>query len=142
MDIPVQISYRNLQPSDAVSARVREEVGKLGRYYDRIERCHVVIEVPHRHHRWGDHYHLRVTLSVPGNDIVVVHEPSDRSRLAAEGAVRSAKSRETAGAHTDMYVVIRDVFDTVRRRLEDHSRRLRGDVKRHRRADLMPLGTP
>jgi ribosome-associated translation inhibitor RaiA len=141
MDIPVQITYRNMRPSDSVSLRIREEAAKLSRFYDRIERCHVLIEVPHRHHQWGDHYHIRVELGVPGNDIVVRHEPSARGRQADAGTGRTAKRQETAGAHKDIYVVIRDTFDVVRRRLEDHARCLRGDVKRHRRLEPVPVGT-
>ncbi|MBI2515547.1 MAG: ribosome-associated translation inhibitor RaiA [Opitutae bacterium] len=134
MNAPVSITYRNLRPSEAVTARVRNEVAKLEHYYERIISCHVLIEVPHRHHHWGDHYHIRVELGVPGNDIVVRHEPSDRGRQADIGTGRLTKSQETAAAHKDIYVLIRDVFDIVRRRLEDHARRQRGDVKRHSQA--------
>ncbi|HEV3242661.1 MAG TPA: hypothetical protein VGY14_05390 [Methyloceanibacter sp.] len=34
-------------------------------------------------------------------------------------------------AHEDVYVAIRDSFDAAVRQLEDHARRLRGDVKSH-----------
>jgi hypothetical protein len=34
-------------------------------------------------------------------------------------------------AHEDINVAIRDAFDAVVRQLEDHVRRLRGDVKSH-----------
>jgi ribosome-associated translation inhibitor RaiA len=32
-------------------------------------------------------------------------------------------------AHEDVYVAIRDAFDAAARQLEDHARKLRGDVK-------------
>jgi hypothetical protein len=32
-------------------------------------------------------------------------------------------------AHEDIYVAIRDAFDAAVRQLEDHARKLRGDVK-------------
>jgi ribosome-associated translation inhibitor RaiA len=137
---PIQITYRNMRPSAAVSARVRAEAAKLKRYYNRLIDCRVLIEVPHRHHHWGDHYHLRVEVGVPGNDIVVRHEPSDRGPLADLGTGRAAKRQETAAPHKDIYVVIRDAFDIVRRRLEDHARRRRGDVKRHAPAGVSRLG--
>jgi len=34
-------------------------------------------------------------------------------------------------AHEDVYVAIRDAFDAAVRQLEDHARRLRGEVKSH-----------
>lgn len=136
MNAPVSITYRNMQPSAAVTARVRAEAAKLERYYNHIISCRVLIEVPHRHHQWGDHYHIRVELSVPGNDVIVRHEPSDRGHQADLGTGRAVKREETGAPHKDIYVVIRDVFDIVRRRLEDHARRQRGDVKRHQDANV------
>lgn len=136
MNAPIQITYRNMQPSAAVTARVRAEVAKLDHYYNHIINCRVLIEVPHRHHLWGDRFHIRVELGVPGNDIVVRHEPSDRGHQADLGTGRAAKRTETAAPHKDIYVEIRDVFDVVRRRLEDHARRQRGDVKRHRNVSV------
>jgi ribosome-associated translation inhibitor RaiA len=33
--------------------------------------------------------------------------------------------------HEDIYVAVRDAFQAITRQLEDHARRLRGDVKTH-----------
>ncbi len=74
--------------------------------------CRVVIEAPNRR-RHGDLYHIRVDLKVPGNEIVVKRDPPEHH------------------AHEDIYVAVRDSFDAVRRQLEDHVRRQRGDVKAH-----------
>ncbi len=34
-------------------------------------------------------------------------------------------------SHEDVYVAVRDAFNAAARRLEDHARRMRGDVKTH-----------
>jgi len=113
MTVPVQISFRNMDASDAVEADVKAKAEKLERYFDRIVGCDVVIEAPHRHHRKGKLYDVRMTISVPGDDIVVNH------------------SKPHSHAHEDVYVAIRDAFNAAYRQLEDHARKMRGDVKTH-----------
>jgi len=43
MQLPLQISFRDIPPSAAVEAKIRERADKLERYYDRINGCRVVI---------------------------------------------------------------------------------------------------
>lgn len=113
MQIPLQISFRNMDPSPAVEDRVRKKAAKLERFHDRIVGCSVVIEAPHRHQHKGKLYTVRLDISVPGKDIVVGRAgPIDQ-------------------AHEDVYVAIRDAFNAAVRQLEDHARRMRGDVKTH-----------
>jgi ribosome-associated translation inhibitor RaiA/cold shock CspA family protein len=111
MQLPVDITYREIPPSDAVTARIHDWVGKLERVYDRIMRCEVIVETPHRHHRTGRQYHVRVRLTVPGGEIVSSRDPGPD------------------GAHEDVYVALRDTFLAVRRQLEDFVRKIRGYVK-------------
>ena len=113
MQIPTEVTFRNMDASEAVEARVREKAAKLERFFDGVIGCHVTIEAPHRRHRKGKQYHVRIELRVPGNDIVVSRDPGDDF------------------AHEDVYVAIRDAFDAGARRLEDYARKLRGDVKTH-----------
>ena len=51
MQPPVQITYRNMELSDAVSARIHEEARKLDEFFARTTRCRVSVEAPHRHHK-------------------------------------------------------------------------------------------
>jgi len=113
MQIPLKISFRNLPPSDAIEAQVRARVAGLERLYDKITGCRVVVESPHRRHHQGKLYHVRIDLTVPGEEVVVSREPAEHH------------------AHEDVYVAIRDAFDAVQRRLEDHARRQRRAVKVH-----------
>jgi ribosomal subunit interface protein len=113
MQIPLEISFRNMDPSPAVEARIREKAEKLERFHDRIIGCTVVVEAPHRHQHKGKLYTVRIDISVPGKDVVV-----DRTKPLNH-------------AHEDVYVAVRDAFAAAVRRLEDHARRMRGDVKTH-----------
>jgi len=131
MTLPLQISFRNLKPSEAVEARVREEVAKLETFYKGIMRCRVVVELPHKHHKKGDLYHVRIDMTVPGAELVVKREPSLHAALRQGDAEKQVKSDEAHAAHKDVFVVIRDAFKEARRQLQDYARRLRGQTKAH-----------
>lgn len=113
MQIPVEITYRDIEKSDAVEARVRDWVDKLERVYDRITRCEITIGQPHHRHRKGNPFSITIRLTVPGGEVVSSHDPGPD------------------GAHEDVYVALRDAFLASRRQLEDHVRKLRRDVKFH-----------
>ena len=66
MDQPVQITFRDVPPSAAVEARIQEEAEALRQYDDRIVRCRVVVEQPHRHRHQGRLFAIHIDLTVPG----------------------------------------------------------------------------
>jgi ribosomal subunit interface protein len=113
MQVPLQITFRHMDSSDAVAARIRERAEELERFFDRVMSCRVVVECRHPRHQQGNLFRIRVDLKVPGREIVVGRDPA------------------THHAHEDIYVAIRDTFDTTRRLLEEHVREARGDVKVH-----------
>jgi cold shock CspA family protein/ribosome-associated translation inhibitor RaiA len=113
MQIPVTIAFDGLPESDAVQQAVWKHAAELETFFPRITSCRVVIARPHHHGHQGSLYSVRVDLTVPGSEIVVSRErPFDH-------------------AHEDVYVAMRDAFRAARRRLEDHARRVRGEVKTH-----------
>jgi cold shock CspA family protein/ribosome-associated translation inhibitor RaiA len=113
MTMPVEVSFKGMEPSPALETRIRERAARLERFADRILRCHVTVEAPHRHHRQGNLFAVRIMIDVPGGQVAVTHDnPQDH-------------------AHEDAHVAVRDAFAAAVRRLEDHVRRLDGDVKRH-----------
>lgn len=108
MQIPLQVTFRDMEHSDAVEVRIREKAEKLQRYYDRIMGCRVVVEMPQRHKHQGKLHSVRIDLTVPGAELVANHTQ-----------------------HEDVYVAIRDAFDAMSRQLEDFARKQRGEVKTH-----------
>jgi ribosomal subunit interface protein len=113
MQIPLQVSFRNMDPSSAVEADVREKAARLERFHERITSCRVIVEAPHRRHHKGKLYEVRIDITVPGEEIVVQ---------------RSGPENQ---AHEDIYVAVRDAFNAATRRLQDHVRRMAGQVKTH-----------
>lgn len=113
MQEEVQITWRGMEPSDALADAIRERVDRLERFHNRITACRIVVEQLHRHKHKGNLFNVRIDLTVPGGEIAVTRE--------------SGKNH----AHEDAYVVVRDAFKAATRQLQDHVRRQRGDVKAH-----------
>jgi cold shock CspA family protein/ribosome-associated translation inhibitor RaiA len=142
MENPLQITFRNMPRSAAIEEAIREKAKKLDSYYDRILGCHVVIEAPHRRHHKGKAYLVRIDLTVPRGELVVNR---GRNRLNA-AKIRDlelagqdfAESHEPGkhAAHADLYVAIRDAFNSAARKLRDYARKRRGEVKAHEPAAL------
>jgi cold shock CspA family protein/ribosome-associated translation inhibitor RaiA len=118
MQIPLQITFRGMDPSAAIEAAIRERAARLERFYDRMTRCHVTVDVPHRHRSQGRHFAVRIDITTPTREIVVTRDPAQDQ------------------SHEDFQVVLRDAFDVATRRLEDEVRRRRGDVKTHEQPSL------
>jgi ribosomal subunit interface protein len=118
MQTPIQIAFHGIDKSDAVEGRIREKVGKLEQYFDRITSCRVTVE---RHHRAriedkmkDQPFHVSIFLGVPGDELVVKRDPKDG--VALKG-------------HEDVQVAVRDAFDTMERQLKEYVRRRWRDAR-------------
>ncbi|MFI5058300.1 MAG: HPF/RaiA family ribosome-associated protein [Candidatus Acidiferrales bacterium] len=131
MQSPLQITFRNVTPSETIEEWVRAEADKLDSFYNRVMGCRVAIEMPHRHHRRGSPYHIRIDLTVPGEEIVVKREPSISHRARQLGETEIEKHLELKTPHKNLQLAINDAFKAAGRRLQDYARRQRGDIKSH-----------
>lgn len=137
MAIPVKITFRNMAPSAAIEKQVQAKAAKLESFCERIISCRVIVEAPHRHHHKGKAFQVRIDLSVPGKDIFINRAPKRLSAVKLAEARTSEKdlveNHEPSkhGAHTDVYVAIRDAFNAAARKLQDYMRRQSGAVKIH-----------
>ncbi|NDC63204.1 MAG: HPF/RaiA family ribosome-associated protein [Planctomycetia bacterium] len=113
MQTQPQVSFDDIPIDEAVRDAALDHIAQLEGFSDRITGCHVVIAQPHRHHREGRLYSVRVDVRVPGGEIVV------------------NRDHHLDHAHEDVFVALRDSFRAARRRLEDRVRRLRGVEKSH-----------
>ena len=136
MTNPLQITFRNMAPSEAIEKHVRDKAAKLESFCERIISCRVIVEAPHRHHHKGKAYQVRIDLSVPGREIVINRAPKRLSAAKVGDGSESEKDwvenhrPSKHGAHEDVYVAIRDAFNAAARKLQDHMRRL-SSVKTH-----------
>ncbi len=113
MKIPLQITFRNVDPSEALEEKIRQRARKLERFDNEITSCRVVVEAPHRHHQKGGVFNVKVDLSVRDGELV------------------ANRSRERRREHSDVYIAAKDAFNAACRQLENHIRRRQGQLKTH-----------
>jgi cold shock CspA family protein/ribosome-associated translation inhibitor RaiA len=102
-----------MDSSETLDALIRDEVEKLEAYFDRIVSCRVAVEQPHRKHRQGSHFRVRVDLTVPNEEIVVGRDPPEHTN------------------HEDPRIAVTEAFKATARQLQDYVRRIRMKVKHH-----------
>lgn len=102
MPIPVQITFRDIDPSDAIEAQINDRVKRLEKFAKRATGLHVAVAAPHQSGHKGKLYQFTLELLMPGGDIVV-------------------KQGDTPDhAHEDVYVAMRDAFAALERRAHDY----------------------
>ena len=102
MQVPLQVTFENIEHSDAIEACINDDWEKLEPFSDGITSARVVVGRPqHRHHK-GELLPGTDSLTVAsGTDIVINRDP------------------DVTDAHDDVYVTIRDAFKAARRQLQD-----------------------
>jgi ribosomal subunit interface protein len=113
MQRDLQITFRDMEPSDAVEDHLREKMAWLEKFHSGIVGAKIVVEAPHQHNHQGQIYEVHLEIDVPGNNIHVSH------------------AHEKNHAHEDVYVAIRDAFKAARRQLEAHNDKMHRKEKRH-----------
>ena len=98
MQIPLQITLRNIAKSEAVESAIRKKAEKLGRFHRHVVSCRVVVEIPSRHKHQGKEFVVRLDIKVPGSEIVITHDH-----------------------HEDLYAALHEAFHAAQRRLEAHA---------------------
>ena len=115
MDIPLELSFHNLESSDALKQAVQAHVAKLEQFHDHIIGCRVVIEIPNKSLKaTGNPPDVHIVIRVPGKEIVVSREYKDHGHKKAAN---------------DAYAVLDDAFLTAQKQLKDYRRVSHGDVK-------------
>ena len=115
MDVPLQITTRNVSLSETDESAIHRAAAKLERFWDHITSCRVQVDMPRRRGHAGLLYNVRIDLGVPGGELVIKRQPQE-TLLAA----------------------VQDAFKSAERRIQDQARKVRGDVKLDRAS---PRGT-
>lgn len=115
MDVPLQLHFHGLDPSDAITGYVHARAATLDAIFPHVVACRIAIESPGHRHQHGRHYRVRIDVTVPGHELVVSRDPVE------------------SDAHVDAYAAIDDAFDDMAAMLADQADRLQGAVKTHER---------
>lgn len=111
--VPVEVTFRNLEPSPAIETLVRQKAAKLAQFASRLMRCRVVVALPNRRHHQGKIFAVSIELELPSGSLWINRTPPMDHR------------------HEDAHVAIQDAFDAAKRRLQDSGRKKDRRVKQH-----------
>lgn len=112
METPLRVTFQGGDTSDALDSFVREHVESLERIYGRMTACHVIVQVPDRHHRTNNLYRVNIHMVLPGNIIIDVNQrPEADDRFAIP------------------QFAVNDAFRRAKRLLTDSAKKQRGETK-------------
>ena len=107
MDRPLELSFRNMKPSNELKALVHERAGRLDHLYQHIIGCRVTIELEAS--RNGTIPDVKIDLQVPGRELVV--------------------NQHSRGG--DALTSVHNAFDAAALQLKEYKARKFGHVKVH-----------
>ena len=96
----LEISFRDIEHSDAIEHQIRQKALKLTNRYDDITGIRAVVALPHNHNTKGKIAHISLEIGLPGELIAITNDSHD--------------NRE----HENMYIALRDAFDKAQRKID------------------------
>lgn len=116
MRIPLEIAFKNVDPTAAMEQLVRERVDRLSRYNRDIIACRVAVEAPHRSgNAEAVGHRVRIEVSVPGDELVV------------------SRDRNFPGEEYDPYTAVRKAFSAMESQLKSYAGRRESQRQPRRR---------
>ena len=114
MDLPLELTFREVEKTEGLETLIREKVDKLERICDYINGCRIVVEKPQAHQERGNPFRVRIDVTVPpGHELVAERGPM-------EGNIQEQLTH-----------VIRETFDAMERQLKELVEKQRGEEKQH-----------
>ncbi len=108
MQQPLQITVRDIDNSPAIKEHIQEKVDKLAGSAKEVISCHVVVEQTQKHQNQGKLHSVHIRLNMPGRELAVNHKENE-----------------------NLWIAIRDAFDSMREQLRTYRDQLRHRVKNH-----------
>jgi len=112
MTMANQVTYRDLDPSNALNAIINKRLQKLERYSSQILRSRVVLDSPHNHKHKGKLYRATVEVDIKGSPITISHNDAS------------------------IHVAVRDAFNVAERKLKACSDQAKPKRGRGREPDV------
>ena len=109
--VPLQVTYRGMDRSEALEERIAERVDKLTKTGERILDAKVSVEASQPHNR-GHLFSVHAVVRTPHGEFVVSND------------------KDPTGSHEDAYVAVRDAMDALQRRIIEKRER---EIERRQR---------
>jgi ribosome-associated translation inhibitor RaiA/cold shock CspA family protein len=115
MEKQLQITFKQLESSEALEGLIRDRVERLEQFHDNIIGCRVVVETPHRAPDSAKAaMEITVEVTVPGRNPIIGRDVDTRR-----------DSKHDHGA------VVTRAFEAVERQLKEATEVRKGEVKHH-----------
>lgn len=97
MKVPPEITYRDVEKTEALDTLVNEKIAKLEKVCNHISSCHIAIEKIHDRPKTGSPYRVRLDITVPpGHELVAESNPADSVQyVEVDTVIRDAFSQAT-----------------------------------------------
>ena len=132
MSTPISITFSRTRSTPWLTSEIEDRVRRLCAMCDDVQSCRVVVDIPHRHHRRGNRFSIRIELLVPGEDLAITRDANVYRAVKGSDEVTWRKQFDVEATRRDIRLVLADAFDAARRRLRDYAQLRRREVKRHR----------
>jgi cold shock CspA family protein/ribosome-associated translation inhibitor RaiA len=118
MQVPLEITFENSEPSEAIRSEIEKHAKRLEKFHDRITSCKVAVVAPQTRHRKGEPFKIDIRIAMPEHKDIIVN-----------------KTHGDSPEHEHVTVAIKDAFGKAQRQIEDAVREMRGQVKARESAD-------
>lgn len=120
MQIPVEVSFKNVKKTPELDALIHRKIAKLEKLCNYMISCRVAVELPQKHPDTGNPFQVRIDITLPPAHEIVAKQTASQGDM-----------------HDPLEVVINKVFHAAERQLKDRTRRQHGEVKRHPQHQIM-----
>jgi cold shock CspA family protein len=118
LDRPIEIAYRNVEPSPAVEKHVLRGLARLEKIASDLVRLRVTVSRDNVRRRTGNLYQVRLDFTLPGRRVVITRTPPPHA------------------ADEWLITAVGEAFDKAREELIEARQLRRGEVKTHEPVDL------
>ncbi|MEJ2697420.1 MAG: HPF/RaiA family ribosome-associated protein [Candidatus Sulfobium sp.] len=114
MQVPLEITFRDVRKTETIEKLIREKVAKLEKICDYMVSCRIAVEMSQHNQQTGNPFRVRITLRVPpGHELVIKRESS-------QGNINGTLPQ-----------TLREAFSAAARQLKELVKKQRAEVKTH-----------
>lgn len=114
MQIPLEITFRDVRKTEALEKLILAKVAKLEKICDYMVSCRIAVDIPQRHQQTGNPFRVRIDIRVPqGHELVIKRESS-------QGKVNGTLPQ-----------TLREAFSAAGRQLKELVKKQRDEIKTH-----------
>ena len=124
MQVPLEIAFRNIVPSESVESDIRDHVHRLERIYGRMTTCRVRVDQRNQNANETIPPVVHIEISVPGHKEIVIAHESDRLQ-------RKYQSPDLRNAINEAFRIAERRLSKYKDKLTDHGVAERGHEAAH-----------